>query len=262
MAAAAPPFNRARGPRRALRHIALAFAATTLFGAASLQADALADAQAAFDAGRFLEAAEQAAAEGSVDGLVLAAKSHTVHGAHIAAPEEKKEHFQRAMTLAEQAIELAPDNPWTHVESSSAIGRYSQTIGIGEALTGGYGGKMRDALHQALELDPDIAIAQLALGSWHANVVDRTGALVGRMTFGATRKKAMEHLERALALAPTDKAVLLETGTALLLLDADKHHDRALELLEAAAAIPPNNAYETLLHGQALERLETTRSER
>ena len=235
------------------------FAATALLGAGSLQADALAGAQAAFDAGRFLEAAEHAAAAGSADGLVLAAWAHRVHGSYLAAPEEQKEHFEQAMQLSEAAIELAPDDPRTHVESSSAIGRYAQTIGIGEALTGGYGGKMRDALHRALELDPDNSVAQLALGSWHANVVDRTGALVGRMTFGATRKKAMEHLELALALAPNDKAILLEMGTALLVLDADKHRERALELLEAAAAIPPNNAYETLLHGQALERLEAAK---
>lgn len=262
MAAAAPGFDRARRGRPASQCMALVLAAGVLLGAASLQADALADAHAAFDAGRFLEAAEQAASAGSADGLMLAARAHRVHGSYLAAQEEQKEHFQQAMQHAEAAVELAPDDPWTHVESSSAIGRYAQTIGIGEALTGGYGGKMRDALHRALELDPDNAVAQLALGSWHANVVDRTGALVARMTFGATRKKAMEHLERALALAPDDKAVLLETGTALLVLDTDKHRERALELFEAAAAIPPDNAYETLLHGQALERLEATRNKR
>ncbi len=262
MAAAAPRFDRARRGRPAPQRLALVLAAGLLLGAASLQADALAEAHAAFDAGRFLEAAERAATAGSADGLVLAARALRVHGAYLAAPEEQKEHFQQAMQHAQAAVELAPEDPSTHVESSSAIGRYAQTIGIGEALTGGYGGKMRDALHQALELDPDNAVAQLALGSWHANVVDRTGALVGRMTFGATRKKAMEHLERALALAPNSKAVLLETGTALLVLDADKHRERALELLEAAAAIPPTNAYETLLHGQALERLEAVKTER
>lgn len=262
MAAAAPRFDRARRSRPAQQRMALVLAAGLLLGAASLQADDLADAHAAFDAGRFLEAAELSARVGSADGLVLAAGALRVHGSYLAPAEEQQGYFQQAMEHAQAAIELAPDDPWTHVESSSAIGRYAQTIGIGEALTGGYGGKMRDALHKALELDPDNAIAQLALGSWHANVVDRTGALVGRMTFGATRKKAMEHLERALALAPNDKAVLLETGTALLVLDADKHRARALELLEAAVAVPPGNAFETLLHGQALERLEAVKTER
>ncbi|MDE0693798.1 MAG: hypothetical protein OXI55_16355 [Gammaproteobacteria bacterium] len=262
MGAAARRFDWTRQGRLASRRMALALAAGMLLGAASLQADALAAARAAFDAGRFLEAAEQAASVGSADGLVLAAGALRVHGSYLAPAEEQKEYFQQAMEHAQAAVEMAPDDPRTHVESSSAIGRYAQTIGIGEALTGGYGGKMRDALHKALELDPDNAIAQLALGSWHANVVDRTGALVGRMTFGATRKKAMEHLDRALALAPNDKTVLLETGTALLVLDADKHRERALELLEAAVAIPPSNAYETLLHGQALERLEAVRTER
>ena len=233
-----------------------------MLAAGGLQADALADANAAFDAGRFLEAAEQAAAIGSADGLVLAARAHRVHGSHIAPPEEQQAHFRQAMDHAEQAIAAAPDDAWAHIESASAIGRYAETIGIGEALTGGFGGKMRDALQVALELDPDNAIAHLALGSWHANVVDRTGALVGRMTFGATRKKAMEHLERSLELWPDNKAVLLETGTALLVLDAKKHRERALELLEAATAAAPQGAYETLIHGQALERLETAHGER
>lgn len=251
--ASRPPLRRIAG--------ALLSAAASL-GAGSLQADALADADAAFDAGRFLEAAEQAAAVGTADGLILAAKAQRVHGAYLAAEEERQAHFRQAMQRAEEAVTLAPDDPRAHVESSSAIGRYAQTIGIGEALTGGYGGKMRDALDKALEIDPNNAVAHLALGSWHANVVDRTGALVGRMTFGATRNKAMEHLERALELEPNSKAVLLETGTALLVLNAKKHRDRALQLLEAAAATPSNNAYETLLHGQALERLEAAKSER
>lgn len=236
--------------------------ATALLGAGNLQADALADANAAFDAGRFLEAAEQAAAVGTADGLMLAARAHRVYGGYLATGEEKQTHFRQAMQQAEEAVALAPNDPSAHVESSSAIGRYAQTIGIGKALAGGYGGRMRDALDRALELDPNNAVAHLALGSWHANVIDRTGALVGRMTFGATRKKAMEHLERALELAPNDQAVLLEAGTALLVIDAKKHRERALELLEAAVAAPASNAYETLRHGQALERLEAVRTER
>ena len=263
MEAAASRFDRCRRQRPAWHRLASALvSATALFAANGLQADALADANAAFDAGRFLEAAEQAVAIGTVDGFVLAARAHRVHGSHIAPPEEQQVHLRQAMDHAEQAIALAADDPWAHIESASAIGRYAETIGIGEALTGGYGGKMRDALQEALELDPDNAIAHLALGSWHANVVDRTGALVARMTFGATRKKAMEHLERSLELWPDSKAVLLEAGTALLVLDAKKHRERALELLRAAVASPADNAYDTLLHGQALERLDAAQNQR
>ena len=74
------------------------------------------------------------------------------------------------------------------------MGRYAQSIGPTKALREGFVGGSREAIptirdrvvEAALEIDPDMAEARLSLASWHADVVDGFGRMLGRMTYGAT----------------------------------------------------------------------------
>ena len=62
---------------------------------------------AAFDDGRFLEAAEMAEALGTAEALTLANFSLVNHGYYIAGDDEKQAVFERAMELGEKAV-----GPW------------------------------------------------------------------------------------------------------------------------------------------------------
>ena len=192
-------------------------------GAGAAAAQSLEAARAAQDEGRFIEAARLGEELGTSDGYALAAESLAFHGYYVAAEPEKEALFERAMGLAEEAVRLDPANPEAHLQSAHAMGRYAQTIGAVKALARGYAGKVRKAIENALDRDPEMAGAHLSLATWHAETINGAG-LAARVVFGASRKKALAHYERALELAPDEKLAYLEYALGLLLLK--KKRDR------------------------------------
>ena len=205
--------------------------------------------------GRFLEAVELGEALKTSEGYALAAEALAIHSYYLAGSDEKEALFERAMRLAEQAVLSDPANPEAYVQSAHTMGRHGQTIGVLKAAGRGYAEKVREALEEALRLDPDMASAHLSLATWHAEVVSAVGAFVAGAVYGAGKKAALEHYERALALAPDEKVVFVEYGLGLLLLDDRKHRERARELLARAIEMPSKDARDRIVHRWTVERL-------
>ena len=97
-----------------------------------------------------------------------------------------------------------------------------------------------------IELKPHHADAHVALASFHAEVIDKVGALVGRMTYGVRAETAIELFERGLALHPDSPSALMEYGRAQLMLHGDARMGEATKLYERAAALKPVDAKERL----------------
>ncbi len=220
----------------------------------TLHAESIETARAAYADGRFVEASDLAAPLGTSEGLAFAAETLAIHGFYVAEESERQALFQRAMAFAEEAIALDDTNPQAHLQLAHAMGRYAQTLGAGRAVREGVASKVRDAMERTVELDPDLGRAHLSLASWHAEAV-RTGGIVARMLYGASKKRAQEHYERAFALAPDDKAVQTEYATGLMLINTRKNRAAARELLQRAVETPPHDAYERILQEQAVEQL-------
>ena len=229
----------------------LAVACLLLSGTAA--ARSLEAARAAQDEGRFIEAARLGEELGTSDGYALAAESLAIHGYYVAGEPEKEALFERAMGLAEEAIRLDPASPEAHLQSAHAMGRYAQTIGAVKALARGYAGKVREAIENALARDPEMAGAHLSLATWHAETINGAG-IAARVVFGASRKRALAHYERALELAPDEKLAYLEYAFGLLLLKKKKDRKKARDLLSRAIETPPKDAYDRLLHELAVEK--------
>ena len=109
-------------------------------------------------------------------------------------------------------------------------------------------------IERALELNPRHFGAHLSLASWHAEVIGR-GGMMARALLGAKKKSAFDHYEQALALAPDRNVVFLEYASGLLLLKARKRRGQARDLLVRAIELPPQDAFQRILHQQAVERL-------
>lgn len=215
------------------------------------------EARAARSEGRFVEAARIAEAVGTSEGFALAAESVTIHANYIAEDDRKEALFERAIGLAEEAIRSDPDNADAHLQLARAIGRHAQTIGSFKAANRGYAEKIRDATEQALRLNPKMVSAHLSLGLWHAEVVGAVGSFMARLTYGAREKDALASLQQALELAPEAKAVPLQYALGLLVLDEDEYRDKARRLLKRAVELPAKDAYDRILHKQAVERLRS-----
>ena len=199
----------------------------------------------AYIEGRFLEAVELAEGVGSAEALSLANLSLINHGYYIAAEDEKREIYERAMALGERAAALDPEDPESLLYWSHAMGRYMKQIGVLKAAGSGFVGKVRKLAEAALALDPEFALAHTTLGAWHAEGI-KEGGFMARAVFKASKKKAREHFEQALELAPNTKAVVYEYGRGQLNLNKRKNRERALELFERALAIPAANAAGTV----------------
>ncbi len=97
-----------------------------------------------------------------------------------------------------------------------------------------------------IALQPRQADAHVALAALHAEVIDKVGALVGRMTYGVRAETSIELFERVLALHPDSAAGMMEYARALAMLHGDSHMAEATRLFEKAAALKPADAREQL----------------
>jgi tetratricopeptide (TPR) repeat protein len=204
-----------------------------------------------FHAGNFAEAA--AAGRGhSVE-----IKATSIYANHIEAKAASKvKLFQDAIKLAEALITAEPKNPNAHYQYAYAAGRYSQSISVIKALKEGYGGKIRHALDAAIKLDPKHADAHTAMGSYHAEIIDKVGSMVGKLTYGANKDASVEHYEKAIKLNPQSPIAHIEYANGLLMLFGDKEVDKATELYEKAAKMKGRDAMEVMDIAAAKAELE------
>ena len=82
------------------------------------------------------------------------------------------------------------------------------------------------------------------------------GSFMARTVYGARKKDGIASFERALALAPNAKAVPLQYALGLIALDDYQYREKARNLLMRAIGLPAKDAYERILHIEAVEALD------
>jgi tetratricopeptide (TPR) repeat protein len=164
--------------------------------------------------------------------------------------------FLSAVERAEAAIELLPDDPNSYYFHAFNLGRYSQSISIVKALSQGIGGKIQASLENAIYLQPEHADANIALGAYYAEVIDKVGKMLGKLTYGATPAKALKHFERALELTPDAPIAHIEYANGLYLLFGDDRLDEVTDLYVKATEMQPVDAMAKLDIEAALAEME------
>ena len=228
--------------------------------APKLDADALAaalqDAWRAFHRGDFKAAFDAGEKLGAV-GASVAVKAIGIHATYLVDDEaERLKRYEQAAKLAEAAVKALPDEANSHYRHAFALGRYSQGLSIAKALKLGIAGKVRVSLDAALELEPKHAEAHTALALYHAEIINKIGAMIGGLTYGAKASEAEKHIKDAVKLTPASPIAHLEYGNVLLLLDENRNEDAAAAAIEKAAKCKPLDAMEALDAAFAKEQLE------
>ena len=214
------------------------------------------DAWRAFHSGDFGKATQLADTCGIL-GHAAANKATGIYATYLQ-PSEKPQQalFLAAVERAEQAIERLPEDPNSHYFHAFNLGRYSQSISIAKALSQGIGGKIKTSLDTTLELQPDHAEAHTALGLYHAEIINKVGKMLGKLTYGANSKDAIKHFETALELTPESPIAHIEYANGLYLLYEDDRIDEVTELYVKATELQPRDAMEQLDIVAALGELE------
>ncbi len=210
---------------------------------------------ALFHAGEFQKAYDAGLKAGGA-GITVANKAQAIYANYL----EKNEKTQLAMFMevaeraeAQQAEEPKNANAWYW--QAYALGRYSQGISVAKALAQGLGGKVKNALETTIKLAPKHADAHIALGAFHAEVIDKVGKLLGK-TQGADAATGLKMYKEALKLNPTSAIAMVEYANGLVMLEGDKKMKEAEALYADAAACEPRDAMERLDVEMAKAELE------
>ena len=208
-----------------------------------------------FHAGDFQKACEAGLKVGGA-GITVANKAQAIYANYLEKSEKNKlALFLEVVERAEAQQKSEPKNPSAYYWMAYALGRYSQGISVAKALAQGLGGKVKGALETTIKLQPKHADAHIALGTFHAEVIDKVGKLLGK-TQGADTATGLKMFKKALELNPTSAIAMVEYANGLVMLEGDKKMKEAEKLYADAAACEPLDAMERLDVEMAKEELE------
>jgi hypothetical protein len=199
-----------------------------------------------FHSGDFQQAVEVGLLAGG-SGITAAYKATCIHATYVETNE--KARLDLYLEVAEQARTQAsrePDNAHAWYWHAYALGRYGQCISVAKALASGLGEKVKQSLETTLRLQPRHADAHLALGTFHAEVIDKVGALIGGMTYGAKKDAGLALFQQAARLNPDSVIGMVEHANALMMLEGDARQDASNRLYQQAAVVEPLDATEWL----------------
>lgn len=208
-----------------------------------------------FHAGRFEQAAQAGLALG-LAGYPVANKATCMQAVYLAPRAQKCALLLEVAGRCTQQQREQPDSAAAFYWHAYALGRHAQEISILKALAQGVAGQVKASLDTALRLAPRHADAHIALGVYHAEIIEKVGALVGGLTYGASRDAALGHFRQALALNPGSAIARVEYARGLVMLDGRSKAAEALALCEQAAASTPHDAMERLDIERAREEID------
>lgn len=208
-----------------------------------------ADAQEAwrlFHSGEFEHAVSVGLSAGG-SGVNAANKAANIYANYLEPSEARQIELYEA--VAGRCVELQkaePGNANAYYLHAYALGRYSQLVGVAKALAQGMAGKVKGSLDTAVKLQPKHADVHVALGAYHAEIISKMGALVGGLTYGASKDTSLSHYKTALKLNPESAITRIEYANGLVMLSGKSMMKEAERLYAEAAACVPADAMERL----------------
>ncbi len=218
--------------------------------------DALLDAWALYHSGHFQSACVAGLKAGGA-GLAVANKATCIYATYLETKEKTRlDLFLEVTKRTDVQLFANPQCASAHYWQAYAMGRYSQGISVAKALAQGLGGKIKASLETTIKLQPKHADAHVALGAFHAEVIDKVGSLIGGMTYGAKKDTGLKLFQDAVKLNPGSPIALVEYANALVMLEGDKKLADATHLYEKAAQSNPADAMERLVVDMARSELD------
>jgi len=222
-------------------HPRLALSVSLEAAAATLQ-----DAWRAYHRGDFGRAVELGLGLGLL-GTNVANKAANIYATYLETAERARlALFLDSARRAEELQAAAGSLPNAWYFHAQALGRYSQGISVARALAEGLGGKVKASLERTIKLEPRHADAHIALGAYHAEVINKVGAMIGGLTYGASKDAGVTHFRKAVELNPHSAIAQIEQANGLVMMFGKAKLQQATMLYEEAAACPAVDAMERL----------------
>jgi hypothetical protein len=201
----------------------------------------------AFHAGDF-ESAVRQGLDAGMAGYSVANKAACVHAVYLEKTEARRlERLLQVARRCEQQQAAQPRNASAFYWHGYALGRHAQHTSVTRALGEGTGARIRASLENTIKLAPQHADAHIALGAYHAQVIDKVDELAARLTYGVSRDEAVRHFQAAIELAPDMVAARVAYADGLVRLDGAKKSRQASALRQHAATMAARDAMERLV---------------
>jgi tetratricopeptide (TPR) repeat protein len=215
------------------------------------------EAWTAFHAGDFSKAVDVGLKAGSSSALNAANKAQCIYANYLETDTKKQlVLYEEVANRCEQQQVDDSKNANAFYLYAYAMGRYGQGIGVVKAATQGIAGKIKVALDTAIKLSPKHADAHIALGTYHAEIIDKLGSMIGGLTYGASKDAGLKAFKKSLELNPDSAIGRVEYANGLVMLEGKKKMAEAEKLYEDAANHDPADAMERLDVEMAKEELE------
>jgi tetratricopeptide (TPR) repeat protein len=185
--------------------------------------------------------------DSGLEGLNVANKAACIYATYLEKQEATRLGlFVEVAERAEAQISKQPDNVNAYYWRAYALGRYSQGISVAKALAQGLGSKVKTDLEHVIKHQPEHPDAHIALGAFHAEVIDKVGALIGAMAYGAYKDTGLTLFQQALKFNVDSAIGMVEYAHAMLMLGGDAMISDATRLYQQAACANPIDAMERL----------------
>jgi len=180
-------------------------------------------------------------------GLNVANKAVCVYASYLEKHEARRlELFQEVAERAEAHIARDPTNFNARYLRAVALARYSQGISVAKALAQGLGSKIKTDLESVIRQQPNHLGAHVALGSFHAEVIDKVGSLIGAMAYGVNKDTGLNLFTQAVKLNMHSAFCMVEYANAMLMLGGEELMKEASRMYQQAARAKPVDAAERL----------------
>ncbi len=230
-----------------------------LFASGALPAAAdLANAHAAYAAGRYDVALREAAAQPSADADAFRARAFLAR-AMCAANVPDTGDIKAALAAAEAALARDGRHEEGRLQKAIALSLLTRPMSLGEARESGYGPQARKLAESVLADDPANHYALGFLAVWHVEV-HRRGGTIGAAVMGASLKTARTYYEDAVRLAPEDAGLRWQWARALAAFDAKKYRAEIETELQAALEIDPATELDRVMQGRAAALLDVVQT--
>jgi tetratricopeptide (TPR) repeat protein len=149
-------------------------------------------------------------------------------GGHVASAERRKQ-YERGIVAGKRAVDINAARPEGHFWLAANMGTLAESFGLRAGLR--YRGPVKRELETVLSLDPSYGegLADRALGRWYLKVP---------RLFGGSKKKSVEHLQRALTYDPTAAASHLFLAETYLAMDRREEARQELQRVLDAPVHP------------------------
>lgn len=196
--------------------------------------------------GDFEKSIESGEALGPI-GYAVGGYGRIVFGQVLArSTEQKRQVLEQAISNADAYDALDPGEAWPLFISAYSMGRIMEDLSLTSALATGYNGKMKKRLKTLTEKYPAHIKGWANWGGYNGGLIDKSGRLVAKLSYGATPEKMEAGFSRALVVKPLIPSNYVEYAIALRRVYGNTERDRARSYLEQAAAHTPLDAEEAL----------------